>query len=99
MANLTWKEWRGILLALVIAAVVIYAGASAIANQRNARDKAICVQIEALKKSARITLKRSLKTIPTLEYYQLHPVELKKAIDSTNDALKTFKEHDCDSIP
>lgn len=99
MAHLTWGEWQRIIVGILLAAALIYGGASAIADQRNARDKAICVQVEALKKSMRVIMTRSLTTLPTLQYYRDHPQELQKAVDSTNQALIDFKETKCDSIP
>lgn len=95
MAHLSFKEIRGMLLALVLAASLMVGGAYTIASQRNSRDKAICQQIELLKGALRLTLNRSLTTLPTLEYYQLHPQELKVATDRTHEALDTFKERAC----
>lgn len=82
-------------LTLIVALCLMVGGAYALASQRSSRDKAICQQIEILKGALRLTLTRSLTTLPTLEYYQSHPGELKIALARTHEALDTFKEHDC----
>jgi hypothetical protein len=103
---MTRSEWWHIGLWATAAIVVLVGGALALAYVRNEQDLAAartavynCQQIEEIKASLRVTLQRSLDTLPTLEYYETHPAELAVAVASSKAALRKFAAQDCYALP
>jgi predicted membrane chloride channel (bestrophin family) len=90
-----------IILGVTFAAIIY--DRSARANDRQAENRetqtVLCREIENLKSSIRVTVTRSVKTLPKLAYYQQHPSELANAQQQNRAVLKRFAKRDCDTAP
>lgn len=53
-------------------------------------NQAVCESIQSIDHSIRLTLEQTLRTLPTISYYQHHPAELADQQRQTMKALEQF---------
>lgn len=54
-----------------------------------------CNDIERIKTQIRVTLERSGKSLPDIEYYRDRPAELRRALDQNAESLEAFRSNSC----
>lgn len=54
-----------------------------------------CEAIEELKSISVASLVRSLDTLPTIDYYRTHPVELKAQLARTQELIESLQPRSC----
>lgn len=63
------------------------------------RDRKICQESNKMKAQIRLTLSRSLATLPTLTYYRDRPAELQRALRQTRETIRDFAPTVCPPQP
>lgn len=88
-----WSQRRVFLLATVIGIALGVGVLNGLWTLRSTTSN--CHRIAQLEQVIQIQVKRSIKTLPTISYYRLHPDELQHQLALARDELRAFTPTAC----
>lgn len=85
-----------VMLALILLLALASASVTAFTlKQQGDQQRNICVAVNRLDATIETSLKRSLKTIPTLSYYKQHPKEKATVLSQVRQEIASFQPQNC----
>ena len=85
-----------IVLAVVLLLALASTSLTAVTLMRQSNQQhGICVAVNKLDTTIETSLRRSLKTIPTLSYYKQHPKEEATVLAQVHQEIASFEPQNC----